>query len=170
MKKIFNLANFASFVRLPLALLIIYAPSLMMQYVYFAIAALSDLADGFIARKLKETSKLGAILDPIFDRVFLIIVFIFFFTQLELPLIYILLFFTRDAVTITFSTLQAAFKFKKKIDIKARLVGKIVTGLQFATLLIMMAGNLALIKIGMYVTFIFSIIAIADYVKYWESK
>ena len=36
--------------------------------IIFIVAALTDLLDGFLARKLQQTSKLGAFLDPVADK------------------------------------------------------------------------------------------------------
>ena len=36
-----------------------------------ALAAISDLADGYLARRLGQTSRLGKILDPLADKIFL---------------------------------------------------------------------------------------------------
>ena len=36
--------------------------------IVFVVAAFTDLLDGFLARKLQQTSKLGAFLDPVADK------------------------------------------------------------------------------------------------------
>ena len=40
-------------------------------FVWFMIAALTDLLDGFVARFLQQSTKLGQILDPIADKILL---------------------------------------------------------------------------------------------------
>ena len=50
----------------------------MLAGVLFAIAALSDLIDGYVARKYNQVSDLGKFLDPIADKM-LVVVFMFLF-------------------------------------------------------------------------------------------
>ena len=104
-------------------------------------------------------------LDPLFDKIFAVIVFFSFFLKLNLPFYYIFFFFSRDIFTAFAAIVAFALKLDK-IEIKARLFGKIVTILQFITLFFVMAEMLYLIKIGIYITFIMSIVAIIDYLKY----
>jgi phosphatidylglycerophosphate synthase len=41
-----------------------------LAFAAFALAALTDVADGWVARRLRQTTRLGAVLDPIVDIVF----------------------------------------------------------------------------------------------------
>ena len=42
----------------------------------FVIAAITDLLDGFLARKLRQTSRLGAFLDPVADKLMVAVVLV----------------------------------------------------------------------------------------------
>src|SRR3989344_5268073 len=70
----FNVPNSITLARLILVFVFVYM--LFNEYskfsliTIFAIAALSDWFDGFFARKLKQTTKIGARLDQVIDRVF----------------------------------------------------------------------------------------------------
>ena len=120
----------------------------------------------YIARKLNQETKLGAVLDAIFDRVFVILIFGFFFFQLNLPYYFILLFFTRDIFTTLFPIFYFIFSLQGKVEIKSRLIGKINTSIQFIVLVIFIAGLSELAKIGIYVVFIVGVLAIIDYALY----
>ena len=52
----------------------------------FLIAALSDLADGYIARRFKLVSRLGALLDPIADKLNMLVTTVLLAWQDLLPL------------------------------------------------------------------------------------
>ncbi len=75
----FNLPIFLTWLRIvliPLVVGVFYVPDLMMAVpsknlaaaVIFVLAALTDWFDGFLARKLNQTSAFGAFLDPVADK------------------------------------------------------------------------------------------------------
>ena len=56
---------------IPVFVLIFYLPfdrSNQVACIIFVVAAITDLLDGYLARKLRQTSKLGAFLDPVADK------------------------------------------------------------------------------------------------------
>lgn len=97
-----------------------------------AISELSDLFDGFFARKKNQVTELGKLLDPMADSIFRLSVFLSF-TQgiVKLPLLLVLLFLYRDSIISTLRTLCAL----RGVALGARLSGKIKAVLQAATTL-----------------------------------
>lgn len=71
----FNLPNLLTLLRvllIPVFVGLFYYPTTktnMMAALVFVIAALTDLLDGYLARKLKQTTKFGAFLDPVADKI-----------------------------------------------------------------------------------------------------
>lgn len=166
MKEIFTIPNILTFLRLPLAILVIFNADSNIKFLYLFIAILFDGLDGYIARKLNQTTKLGGIIDPLFDRLFVIILFSFFFISTGLPYIFILFFFLRDLITVPVSVW---FLLKKiKVEIKARFLGKLVTAIQFLVLVFMIAQEVTLVTYGMYILFILSIFSLIDYLLYFR--
>ncbi|MFI5333756.1 MAG: CDP-alcohol phosphatidyltransferase family protein [Chlamydiales bacterium] len=114
---------------------------LLLPYVLLllmAISELSDLFDGFFARKKNQVTELGKILDPMADSIFRLSVFLSF-TQgfIQLPLLLVLPFFYRDMIISTLRTLCAF----RGVTLGARLSGKIKAVVQavaaFAIILLM---------------------------------
>ena len=70
-----NLPNVLTLIRLgliPVFVILFYWPtdlSNLYAAIVFIIAALTDLLDGYLARKLKLTTKFGAFLDPVADKI-----------------------------------------------------------------------------------------------------
>ncbi|MGN0908082.1 MAG: CDP-diacylglycerol--glycerol-3-phosphate 3-phosphatidyltransferase [Succinivibrio sp.] len=70
-----NLPNVLTLVRLaliPVFVILFYWPtesSNLLAAIVFIAAALTDLLDGFLARRLKQTTKFGAFLDPVADKI-----------------------------------------------------------------------------------------------------
>ncbi len=70
-----NLPNVLTLIRLaliPVFVILFYWPtesSNLLAAIVFIAAALTDLLDGFLARRLKQTTKFGAFLDPVADKI-----------------------------------------------------------------------------------------------------
>jgi len=79
MNSILTIPNLLTFMRM--ALIPVFASFLYYGYIgwaliFFLIAGISDGVDGFIARKFKQESELGTILDPIADKLLMTTAFI----------------------------------------------------------------------------------------------
>lgn len=69
-----NIANYISINRIIMSILLFGTKTLMLPFVIiYVYCGLSDMVDGYIARKSKNTSKIGERLDSIADIIFVII-------------------------------------------------------------------------------------------------
>ena len=70
----FNIPNVLTLLRIaliPIFVLFFYLPftwAYLASTIIFAAAAITDWLDGYLARKLGQTSKFGAFLDPVADK------------------------------------------------------------------------------------------------------
>lgn len=94
----------------------------------FLVSALTDGIDGFLARKLNQTSEFGAFFDPVADKLLVWGVYtVFAFTQgLFIPLWLIAFIYLRDL----FVTALRSYSKKKKIKFKTSLIAKAKTLVQ----------------------------------------
>lgn len=104
----------------------------LLPYVLFGLLVLSeisDMLDGFFARKWNQVTELGKVLDPMADSIARISVFLTF-TQgiIQLPLLLVFIFFYRDSIVSTLRTICAL----KGIALAARVTGKIKAIVQAA--------------------------------------
>src|SRR5215213_1608506 len=79
MSSIITIPNLLTFLRM--ALIPVFASLLFYEYIglallAFIIAGISDGVDGFIARRFKQESELGTIIDPIADKLLMTTAFI----------------------------------------------------------------------------------------------
>lgn len=103
--KVVTIPNVLTFSRLTAAPAMGYFICNGMQYqavACFAYAAITDLFDGWLARKLKQESELGAILDPVADKVLLTTCFIALFNVSMVPYWLVKIIVFRDVALLGF--------------------------------------------------------------------
>ena len=104
--------------------------------VIFILSVFSDAVDGYIARKGKQHSHAGLILDPLGDKVLLMGAFIFLYlidTGIRFPLWVTLVVVSRDAIILL--GIVAIFLVRQKLDMHPTIWGKLTTGFQMASVI-----------------------------------
>jgi CDP-diacylglycerol---glycerol-3-phosphate 3-phosphatidyltransferase len=82
-----NIPNQLTLLRIlliPVFVLVFYSPLEMNNVfacVIFVLAAITDVLDGYLARKLNQTSSLGAFLDPVADKLMVAVVLVLLVQQ-----------------------------------------------------------------------------------------
>jgi phosphatidylglycerophosphate synthase len=154
-----TLPNLISLARIPLAIAFLLSDGVAVRLALIAAAGLTDFLDGWLARRGRGSS-LGAILDPITDKTFLVTALISLAVNgpLNLPELAVLL--ARDiAVALGFVVVLLR---RAPVKLSARMPGKVVTVLQLAALfalVLLPTARLAVVAI----VGIASAIAIYDY-------
>jgi cardiolipin synthase len=112
-------------------------------FVIFVAAALTDIIDGFVARRLNQRSRLGAVLDPTADKVMLICGYLFYtfspVVPFRLPYWVTYVIFARDVLIVAF-----AYLLYTRIQIRRfppSLLGKVSTLCQAVTLAAVIGVN-----------------------------
>ncbi|MFD0915654.1 CDP-alcohol phosphatidyltransferase family protein [Pseudahrensia aquimaris] len=98
-----TIANIITFARLGLVPMIVWAmiaDNMLLAFVLFLIAGVSDAVDGFIARNFNQQSELGTILDPLADKMMLVSVFIVLGYLGHIPLWLTILVVSRDVLIV----------------------------------------------------------------------
>ncbi|HEY2573157.1 MAG TPA: CDP-alcohol phosphatidyltransferase family protein [Verrucomicrobiaceae bacterium] len=136
----------------------------------FAVAALSDLVDGWVARHFNQRSRLGAILDPLADKLLLVaavITLAFSEWPVRLPLWFVIIVITRELLSIA-----GAFLIDHvagKVSIHPHWTGKAATAFLITTAGCAMVGwdrlVIWLAAIGCAFTFTSGAIYIAESVR-----
>lgn len=143
-----NLANRFSLIRLfltpifVLAVLYCRGDNLLfanLPLIVFLIAISTDAIDGFIARRYGQTTRFGAVLDPLADKFLLIVAFITLTFAKTIPPYFrippwvLIIVFTRDIFILTGASI--IYMTLEYIEFKPSALGKIATFLQMMTIL-----------------------------------
>ncbi len=67
-------------------------------YVFLYLGAISDIIDGWVARKFNLTSKVGEVLDPIADKIFWMLIIVKLYMNSILPKWFFLAILARDII------------------------------------------------------------------------
>lgn len=164
-----SLPNILSLSRLVLALLFVPAGPVR-RILLICLAGASDFLDGWLARRTNSATRWGALVDPIADRIFVLVAIVVYVLNGQLSVVEALLFLSRDVATaIGFCVARIAPRLKA-VQFKARFPGKIVTVLQLGTLLALVVGAQPLWPFIALVAAA-SVIAIIDYTHaVWRAR
>lgn len=139
-----SIPNFISIGRLlavPIIVWLILDDHLGAAFWVFVGAGVSDAVDGFLARRFNATSEIGALLDPIADKMLLVSIYVTLGIQGLLVTWLVILVVTRDVLIIGLSLISAALD--QKIEQTPLLIGKLSTAAQI-TLAALVLGEVGL--------------------------
>ena len=132
----------------------------------FVIAAISDGVDGFVARAYNQKTRLGAVLDPLADKLLINVAFVFLAvnTQLATPIppwipVIIL---SRDSIIVIGAYLIN--EYFGPVRVRPKVSGKLTTWFQMACIIIVLLELDQRIVLGvLYCTVTVSIVSFCDY-------
>ena len=130
----------------------------------FFLGAISDAADGYFARKSKQYSKAGLVLDPLGDKLLLMSAFISLYMNTELalrfPLWVILIVVSRDVIIMLGAIV--IYMVKQSIDIRPTRWGKLTTTFQMSAVIAVLL-QLPFTFIFWWIAIMFTVISGIDY-------
>ena len=136
-----NLPNLLTLLRLALVPVMAYyawSGEYAIALPIFLLAALTDLADGYLARRFKLVSKLGALLDPVADKLNMLVATVVLAWQSHIPLWLAIAIIGRDVIIVVGAL---AYRIARgHLDIKPTRLSKVNTAIEFAVLLLVMAA------------------------------
>ncbi len=176
-----KLPNFLTLLRiflLPLLIYLVIAGDSLFNLsilILFILIALSDYFDGIIARKTSSTSEFGKMLDPIADKLFvvlLIITFIYkdFINGIDLIPAYLIIF--REIFISGLREYASNLPEVKKIDVS--ILGKYKTAFQILSIFLILIGSIYIdlkpfLNIGIYLFWLSTLITLISAYQYYKS-
>jgi cardiolipin synthase len=138
-----NILTLARLIAVPVFLGASVRGEFMFAFVLFVLAAFTDIVDGFIARRLNQRSKLGALFDPAADKTMMVCGYLFF-TFSSTPRYQIPVWLTSSILVRDFFILVFAYLFYTRVHVKRfppSWAGKASTLLQAITLAWFIGAN-----------------------------
>ena len=126
MKDALNVPNVLTYIRIalvPIFVVLFFTTNLYYALAIFVLACLTDVIDGFIARKFNMVTNLGKILDPFADKLLKLSTLICFVSVNIIPLWFLIVMLSLDL----FLLVSGAIILKRGIIIKANWFGKLGT-------------------------------------------
>jgi cardiolipin synthase len=166
-----NLITLARILSVPLVVWAITSGEMLIAFVLFVAAGISDAVDGFLAKRFDMTSELGAYLDPLADKVLIVSIYVALGISEAVPRWLVILVVSRDLMII--GAVMLSWLVGKPVEVKPLLVSKLNTAAQifFAGLVL---GSLGLqfdpgwvLPFSMALVAALTLLSVAAYVREW---
>lgn len=171
-----NIPNQLTILRIlliPVFVLVFYLPLSWNNYfacIVFVIAAVTDVLDGYLARKLNQTSSLGAFLDPVADKLMVAVALVLLVQQN--PVIYLALpaaiIIGREITVSALREWMAEIGARKKVAVSV--LGKIKTIAQMLALGFLIFRvpfyGMPVYEIGLVLLYIAAILTLISMIQY----
>ena len=192
-KYLFNLPNILTFTRIsviPLLTIVFYLPvpwAHLAAAIIFACASATDWLDGYLARSLKQTTKLGAFLDPVADKLMVCVALIIIVAEshfqyigissaiLSIPAIFITL---PAAIIVSREIIVSALRewmaeLGKRAHVAVSRLGKIKTVVQMLALIVLLycdsTTNAFFIFLGYILLYIAAVLTVWSMLMYLKA-
>lgn len=165
-----SLPNALSLSRVALAPLFVVSRQPELRVGLLVLAGATDVLDGWLARRQRATSRVGAILDPVADRTFVLAAMAALVADGVLVPAHALLLLGRDLMTTVGFVVARAARRLRAVELKARPAGKVVTALQLVTLLAALVQP-RLVGALAVATAVTAVVAVLDYtLALWRAR
>lgn len=145
-----NLPNFLTLVRIlliPVFVVIFLAPTpdrSLIAAVIFTVAAVTDLLDGYIARRTGQVTKLGKLLDPLADKLLVLSALILLVNIDRVSAVVALLIIARELAVTGIRAIAAG----ERLIIAAEVTGKYKMALQVIAIVLLILEGTGLAELG----------------------
>jgi cardiolipin synthase (CMP-forming) len=125
-----SIPNIISLSRVILALAFVLRRDPQARTGIVLVAAITDMLDGWLARRAGLVSRFGALVDPFADRVFVLVAVASFVYEGTLTTWQYFVMISRDLMTAVGFLVARSVSWLRPVEFRARLSGKVVTSLQ----------------------------------------
>jgi len=166
-----NLITLARILSVPIVVWAITSGEMMIAFILFVLAGVSDAVDGYLAKRFNMASEMGAYLDPLADKALIVSIYVSLGIAGAIPRWLVIFVVARDIMII--GAVILTWLIGRPMAVKPLLVSKLNTVAQivFACLVL---GSLAfafnpgpLLPLLMYTVAVLTFLSIAFYLAEW---
>lgn len=132
-----NLVSLSRLLALPVLMYLVIEESWIAALVVAAIFGFTDFLDGYLARRLNQATPLGALLDPLIDRIFILCLLVAMVLSQILSPILLLLLLSRDLVVLIVN-----FWRLKTMKVTVIYLGKLGTWVLYVSFALLLLGEM----------------------------
>lgn len=123
LKHVPNTLTIIRFILIPFIIFYIFSGNYILAFIFFTISGLTDIADGFIARKFNLISNFGKLMDPLADKLTQISTLASLVITNIIPLWILIIVLLKEFIMIV----GASFLYGKDVVVYSRWYGKLAT-------------------------------------------
>ena len=127
LKNVPNALTILRFLLIPVILYFIFTGNYILAFIFFTISGITDIADGFIARKFNLISNFGKLMDPLADKLTQIATLASLVFTNIIPLWILIVVLLKEFIMIV----GASFLYGKDVVVYSRWYGKLATVLLY---------------------------------------
>ena len=172
-----NWANIATISRVALIPVVIICYNMstpnshLLAAILFSLASLTDWLDGYLARKLNQTSDLGAFLDPVADKLLVVLMLIMLVSIYPALLLAASLIIAREILVSALREWMATRGLRGKVAVSFS--GKLKTTVQMLAIIILLLANPELpewvLMLGYGLIYLAAILSISSMALYFKA-
>lgn len=122
-KQVPNILTIIRFLLIPVILFYIFTGNYLAAFIVFTVSGLTDIADGFIARKFNFISNFGKLMDPLADKLTQISVLLSLTVIRIIPVWIVVIVLVKEIIMVS----GASFLYGKDVVVYSRWYGKLAT-------------------------------------------
>jgi cardiolipin synthase len=169
-ERLMTLPNAVSMSRLLLAAGFVAMREPAARVTLLIVASVTDFLDGWLARRRQAVTRSGALIDPVADRFFVFTAVSTFLIEGAISTASFFVLISRDLATAIGFLVARSIPWLRAVEFRARMLGKVVTVVQLATLLAVIIAPAAVPPLVIAVGAA-SVASIADYtLTLWRER
>lgn len=131
MKHIPNILTILRFFLIPFIMKYLFNDEYLMAFLVFTISGLTDILDGFIARKFNFITNFGKLIDPLADKLTQILTLVALAIKNIIPFWFLIIVISKELILI----IGASFLYGKELVVSSKWYGKLATVLFYIAII-----------------------------------